>query len=495
MTARTAVLVVGAGPVGLAAAAELRRFGVSVRVVDAATDPATGPRAMQLWPSGLAVLDDLDMLREAGRLGQPIRAMRFRLTGRRRFDLSLGTADQPLLLPQHQTEELLERALRGLGGTVERGLRVTGVEQDATGVRAHTDGPDGLGVIEADWLIAADGVRSTVRAALDVEFLGEQVPMALLLAEGTLTEDIEHGVVHYSMSDKGSLVFAPMRDGKVRIYTAVPAGTPLTEETVQRLLDERGPSGMRLARLDVAREFTSAERIASRLRVGRCFLAGDAAHTHAPLGGQGLNLGLQDVRNLAWKLAGVVSGALHPDVLNTYEQERRQAAEQTVRATHTMLRVFTLPPLAAKVRDLVWQGLESAGVLRRWFVPLLAGRRVRYALPGPGRQVGARAPQWAMAHSVDGRLVLVTGGAAADWARSLAARWPRLVAHHTAAGRGRHQRGFLLVRPDGHIGASGAGAASREAVARLLGALDGTGRVLGDAENADDQGIHDADHR
>jgi 2-polyprenyl-6-methoxyphenol hydroxylase-like FAD-dependent oxidoreductase len=473
MSARTAVLVVGGGPVGLAAAAELRRFGVSVRLVDAALAPATGPRALQLWPSGLAVLDDLDMLGEADRLGQRIRAMRFHLNGRRRFDLSLGAPDQPLLLPQPQTEELLERALRGLGGTVERGIRVTGVEQTATGVRAHTEGPDGRGAIDADWLIAADGVRSTVRAALDIEFPGERVPLAFLLAEGRLTEDIERGAAHYFLHGKGSLVFAPLRDGTVRISSAIPPGTPLTEETVQRLLDERGPGGLRLAQLDVVREFASAERIAARLRVGRCFLAGDAAHTHSPLGGQGLNLGLQDVRNLAWKLAGVVSGALHPDVLDSYEPERRQAAEQTVRATHNMMRVFMLPPLAAKVRDLIWQGLESAGVLRRWFVPLLAGRRVRYALPGPGRQAGARAPDWATAHPVEGRLVLVTGGAAADWARALSARWPQLVAHHLAAGRGRHRRGFLLVRPDGHVTASGAGRADRAAVTQLLGALAG----------------------
>lgn len=235
--------------------------------------------------------------------------MRFTLAGRRRFDLSIGPADQPLLLPQHRTEELLARALRGLGGNVERGVRVTGIEQDATGVRAHTVGPDGPGVIEADWLIGADGVRSTVRAALDVEFLG----------------------------------------------------------------------------------------------------------------GQGLNLKLQDVRNLAWKLAGVVSGALHPDVLDTYERERRQAAEQTVRATHTMLRVFTLPPLA----------------------------------PGPGRQAGARAPQWAMEQVVDGRLVLVTGGAAADWARSLATRSTQTSGEFTRAAATVSSR-----TPVAEAGVHGAGADS-----------------------------------
>ncbi len=150
---------------------------------------------------------------------------------------------------------------------------------------------------------------------------------------------------------------------------------------MQTLLDERGPGGLRVGQLDALRTFTSSERIALPLRRGRCFLVGDAAHTHSPVGGQGLNLGLQDVHNLAWKLAGVIHGRLTPGILDSYERERRQAAEQIVHTTHQMIRMFTLGPTAARVRNLSWRGLDATGVLRRWFVPLLAGWRIRYSGP------------------------------------------------------------------------------------------------------------------
>ncbi|MFI9011481.1 FAD-dependent monooxygenase [Actinosynnema sp. NPDC053489] len=484
MKTRTTVLIIGAGPCGITAGVELLKLGVPVRLVEAATERAVGTRALQLWPPALEIYESLGILDEARRLGVTVRTNVYDMAGGKVLRIALGPENEPLLLPQEHTARLLEESLERLGGKVERGVRFTDLEVGPDSVTVRLDGPSGEELVEADWVIAADGVRSGVRERLGIGFPGQRVPTNLILAEGRIAGDFEEGAVHYFLGRSGSLVFAPMRGGRVRVSAPIPPDLPIDAGGVQRLLDERGPGDLRVVDLDHIGTFSSSERIAASLRRGRVFLVGDAAHTHSPLGGQGLNLGLQDVHNLTWKLAGVIGGRFDPTVLDSYEVERRQAAEQIVGMTARMMRMFMLGPAAARVRNAAWGALERTGALRRWFVPLLAGWKVRYsdellrATGKPGRvRPGTRTPHWVPRRDHGGALRLLTTGSSGAplvaRARALADRNASLVEHDHLTGR---PGGFLLLRPDGYVAASGTTPAELTEVEARVRALAGRSR-------------------
>ncbi|MFD4509591.1 FAD-dependent oxidoreductase [Streptomyces sp. NPDC058457] len=486
------VVIVGAGPCGLALACALLQQGVPVRVLDAAAGRAEGSRAVLLWPPALEVFAGLGVRETALERGLGVRALTYHLTGGTRLRSELGAANGALLLPQEETARLLEERLTELGGRVEWSTRVTALEPGDDTVTVTAEGADGTPLrLTAGRLVGADGVRSTVRELLGIPFRGGPVPGRYLVTEGEVDGDFERGAVHYFLRSTGSMVFAPLRGGTVRMGAPVGEDTPLTEPTVQRLLDERGPGGLRVRSLRGITTFASQERVAERFRVGRCFLVGDAAHTHSPIGGQGLNLGLQDVHNLAWKLGGVLTGRLAEAVLDTYETERRQAAEQVVGNTRRAARMFLLGPVGARLRNAGWRLLEATGMLRRWFTPLLAGRRMRYTTPllaqagtAPAGRVparglllpapGTRGSRWLPRPSSGAPqfqlLTLGTGSTARrEAAEDLAERHAPLVRHvHTVS---RTRNGYVLLRPDGFVAASGTGPTTLAHMDHLLSSL------------------------
>lgn len=474
------VLIVGAGPCGLAAACALRLRGVDVTVLEAAAEPGTGSRAIMLWPPVLQVLDEIGALPALERQGYRPGALCYHTGRERTIRLPLGADDGALIITQDRTSRVLEERLEQLGGRVERRVRVAAIDNQTRAVIAHAEGPDGAALrFEADWLIGADGARSTVREQLGVAFEGSEFGRTFALAEGQVDGDFERGDAHYFVTPVGVLVVIALPNGEVRVSGALDPGEQISLEAVQRLLDRRGPGNLRLRDPSTLSTYGAPHRVAAAMRVGRCFLVGDAAHVHSPAGGQGLSLGMQDVRNLCWKLAGVIAGELAPAVLDSFELERRAAAQQVVKAIHSLTRQTLFPPIALRLRNAALHLLDRAGRLRDVLLTGFTGRRVRYpdvllsaAIEPASRrkrraqavpEVGLRAPDDVLARAraragdgdgdgLAGFCLVTLGAESGELARRARERAASALPHVHIVGQ---VDGFLLLRPDDYVAASG----------------------------------------
>lgn len=497
----TQFLVVGAGPAGLTAACELARRGARVRIVDALAEPSALSRAILLWPPTLRILDGLGLRAQAAAAGAPLLRAVFHSAGRAVASLDLTSRGAPLVLPQPETERLLTEALARLGVAVEYGTRLTEVQQTGDRVRARLlDRAGARSTIEARWLIGADGMYSTVRRSLEIPFPGVTQSVRYLLAEGRLAGETDPLAAHYYAGPAGITSVIPLPDDRFRISGVVPAqGEERGADLVQWLLDERGPGGLRFTEPSWLTEFQVHRRLADRFRDGRVFLVGDAAHVNPPLGGQGLNLGVQDAHNLGWKLAAVESGRAGRGLLESYEAERRHAAREAVRIAYISLRIWarTAAP-TRRARDAAFGALRISGLLDPVYEPVYSERRLRYPA-GPAVGVPAAGPCAIRAriHCLDGngmrlsdlldavaygafdptedRMILLTVFAEqlprlAQSAADCAAHYPSWVVHRDASGEvvarsaggnspgPRCRRpGFYLIRPDRIVAAHGHG--------------------------------------
>ena len=371
----TDVLVIGAGPTGLALATSLVARGIATTVVDRAPEGANTSRAAVVNARTLEVLEHLDVARRLVKEGVQAPVFTIRDHGRTLIpiDFSALPTDYPysLMVPQSTTERLLLDRLVELGGSVLRPKAVTAIAQDADGVTATFD--DG-GVIRARYAVGADGIHSIVREQAGIGFEGGVYEESFVLADVRLTGDVPHDEVILFWARAGLTVVAPLPDGVYRIVAPVAdAPEEPSGSFVQEILDTRVGSG-RLVVTDViwGSRFRIHHRVADTYRAGRLLLAGDAAHVHSPAGGQGMNLGIQDAVALADALAAVLAG--EPDsLLDDYSAARRPIAKGVVTMTDRLTRLATLPRAVRPIRNVAISLVGRVPAVRRALARQLSG--------------------------------------------------------------------------------------------------------------------------
>jgi 2-polyprenyl-6-methoxyphenol hydroxylase-like FAD-dependent oxidoreductase len=324
-------------------ACALTRHGVPVRVVDRLVGINPHCRATGLHARTLEIFYDIGIVEEILSQGLRVLGMSQYANGERFMHSSGGELDSPypfaVMLEQCKTEAALERLLCTSGVKVERETELIALSQRTDSVAATIRGADGREtILETPWLIGCDGAHSRVRHLNHIHFPGEQDTRQYLVADVLMQTFLAHDEVHTFLSDDGMLLLFPLPNQRWLIAADIPIHhdadmeQPSLQE-VQTIVDQRGPGGISLSGPRWLSYFRINYRAAHHYRHGRIFLAGDSSHIHSPFGGQGMNTGIQDAYNLAWKLALVYSGRSPLSLLDTYEKERRPIAEDVLKIT------------------------------------------------------------------------------------------------------------------------------------------------------------------
>ncbi|WP_267428321.1 FAD-dependent monooxygenase [Methylobacterium sp. GC_Met_2] len=465
------ILIVGAGPVGLTMAAELARYGVVVRIIDQSDHSTQTSKALVVWSRTLELMDRMGCtpaFLEAGlhahgaaiRKGQTV-------LGHTRFDDIASVYNFALMIPQRDTERLLAEHLQTLGVAVERQVELTSFMDEADHVTArlrHADGREEQ--IKTPWLIGCDGAHSTVRHGLSLEFRGSAQGDDWVLAdvrlEGAAVPAGDEISVY--LHHAGPFVIFPIPGGRARVIATVGKTDPAhtrpdpTLAEVQSLVDQRAGGGFRVTDPVWLSNFRINERKVSDYKRGRVFLAGDAAHVHSPAGGQGMNTGMQDAINLAWKLAMVMRGQATVNLLDSYSPERSGVGDMVLRNAGRLTDMATLAnPLAQSARNVALQFLLGFHAVRDKMAATMS--EIEIAYPHSSLSFGSHAGRrWAPEHyagSYSGedrepRFVLYTADAVKGAA--LTARFPTLLEPDPRAPT--ESENLLIVRPDGYVGLS-----------------------------------------
>ncbi|HEV2345281.1 MAG TPA: FAD-dependent monooxygenase [Actinocrinis sp.] len=487
------VVIVGAGPTGLLLAGDLAARGVGCTVLERRAESAdtSATRAFAVHARSLEQFDARGLADRLIETGTTVDSLL--LYGRAAISFAGLDSRFPYLLvtPQYNVERLLAERATAAGARIVRGVEVVGVNQDSDGVsvRVRADGADRAeSVYRATYAVGADGVHSSVREALGLPFPGRPVVRSIMLADVRFTNPPQEVLTVAAVGDAFAFI-APFGDGWYRTFcwnrrNQVPPGAPLDLAEIRTVLHWALGTDFGLAEARWMSRFQSDERQVPAYRVGRVFLAGDAAHCHSPAGGQGMNTGLQDAANLGWKLAAVLNGrAADPErLLDSYHTERHPVGRMVLRSSGALVRLALIKPLAIRTA----RNALSAAVLR---VPAFAHRamgtvsgiaieygRPQGAHPSIGKRVGdlpltgsngAGNIGSVMASRLyevlrNGRFVLI--GRDADEA-DIVNEWKGCVDYAVSA---QSPHALLLVRPDGYVAwaSDDTNAAARASAAR-----------------------------
>ena len=329
------VVVVGAGPTGLMLACELALAGTKVKLLDERTDMPNITRAFAVHARTLELLDARGLADELLPRGVPVREVA--PPGGKTLNLGeLPTRyGMVLIVPQSGTEKVLQTRADELRVEIVRGAEVVGLTQDGEGVSLECASGDS---VRAGYVVGCDGAHSTVRSQLGIDFVGKQYETHILLADLQLTRAPGETLTGVT-NEKGVALLIPFGDGWFRaivwdrLREQAPLREPVTIDEIRDSFDRIAGHDYGMTEMRWSSRFLSERRQARHYRQGRVFLAGDAAHVHSPLGGQGMNTGIGDAMNLGWKLASAAAGSAPPWLLDSYESERHPVGESVLELT------------------------------------------------------------------------------------------------------------------------------------------------------------------
>jgi 2-polyprenyl-6-methoxyphenol hydroxylase-like FAD-dependent oxidoreductase len=355
------VLIIGAGPTGLVLALWLTRLGVRVRIIDKTAEPGTTSRAVAVQARTLELYRQLDLSGAVVAAGVKVAAANLWVGGAKAARLPLGRMGEglspfpyALTYPQDAHERLLIERLGALGVNVERRAELVRFDQHPEKVRAVLKRPDGSeDVCEAAYLAGCDGAHSTVREVLATDFPGGTYSGLFYVADVDAAGRAADGEIHVDFEQADFLAVFPLK-GTGRLRLIGPVSWETDREHRELTFDDVGERAIRNLKLTITRvnwfsTYRVHHRVAARFRAGRAFLLGDAAHVHSPVGGQGMNTGIGDAVNLAWKLAAVLNSGAHDGLLATYEPERIGFARRLVATTDRAFTVVTKQGVAARI--------------------------------------------------------------------------------------------------------------------------------------------------
>jgi 2-polyprenyl-6-methoxyphenol hydroxylase-like FAD-dependent oxidoreductase len=359
---QTDVLVIGAGPTGLVLALWLTKLGVKVRIIDKTAEPGTTSRALAVQARTLELYRQLDLTDAVIAKGHHVPAVNLWVKGEAAARISFASVGEGLtpypflhIFPQDQHEQLLTERLQALGVAVERQTELVGFTDEKDRVTARLRGPDGQEVdYAASYIAGCDGARSIVRETIGTGFAGGTYRQIFYVADVDAAGPALNGELHIDLDDADFLgVFPLVGQGKARLIGTV------RDQRADRLdtltfkdVSDRAITHLKVEvnRVNWFSTYHVHHRVTGQFRKGRAFLLGDAAHIHSPAGGQGMNTGIGDAINLAWKLAAVATGRAPDHLLDSYEAERIGFARRLVATTD---RIFSFATAEGRIAEIM----------------------------------------------------------------------------------------------------------------------------------------------
>ena len=415
------MVVVGAGPTGLMLACELALGGANARLLEERTDTPNITRAFAVHARTLELLDARGLAEELLPRGVPVREV----APPGGSTLNLGELPtrfgMVLIVPQSGTERVLQARADELGVEIVRGAEVVGLTQDGDGMTIECAGGDS---VRAQYVVGCDGAHSTVRSRLGIDFVGKQYETHILLADVRLTRAPGETLTGIP-NEKGVVLLIPFGDGWFRaiawdrLREQAPLNEPVTIDEIRDSFHRIADEDYGMTEMRWSSRFLSERKQAERYRAGRVFIAGDAAHVHSPLGGQGMNTGIADAMNLGWKLAEAVSGTAPGWLLDSYQSERLPVGAAVLRLTDAFNQLVLGRSKAQRlVQSLAVGTITRLPAGRRFMAGRLSQIGIAYprASRGDHRLIGKRMPDVDCGGTRlyellrEGRFVMVTNG-------------------------------------------------------------------------------------